>query len=83
MHILYEHRLEGGCLIDVYVYGPTTKEEEAFLHERIAQFHAQYVLSMLRKLSCPKEQKLRLVDAIVRNLREQGGLVTRQKGTKS
>ena len=38
------------------------------LYKRAAKIHAQYVSQRIKKLNCPTEQKLELIDAIVKNV---------------
>lgn len=46
------------------VYYPKISENEKLLAENIARVHAKMVLTRLKFLSCPKEDKLRLVKKI-------------------
>ncbi len=60
--------MKGGGLIKVIVHYPGTPENQAELEGRIAKFHAEYVAQYIEKLSCPTEQKLELVDAIIKTI---------------
>ncbi len=54
--------------VKVLVHYPRTEQGRSELCTRIAKFHANYVAWYIEKLSCPTEQKLRLLDAIVETL---------------
>lgn len=41
---------------------PESPEGLAELEEKVAVAHAQAIVNMLQKLTCPKEQKLRLLE---------------------
>ena len=51
-------------MFDIVVHYPKTPEKIADLQKRIATIHAQAVTQRIDKLSCPKEQKLKLYDDI-------------------
>ncbi|MCL2088161.1 MAG: hypothetical protein FWH14_01625 [Oscillospiraceae bacterium] len=50
--------------MDIVVHYPKTTDNIKELEKRIATIHAQAVTLHIEKLSCPKEQKLKLYDAI-------------------
>ena len=52
--------------MQLYIYG--LEGDRTALDERLAKVHAQYVLTRIKQLQCPKEQKLALVDAIVKKV---------------
>lgn len=60
--------MKGGTAIEIIIHYPETPEKQALLDKRVAKFHAQYVSQRIRKLNCPTEQKLELIDAIVKNV---------------
>ena len=57
--------------MEVFVHYPSTPEGLKQLQHEAAVLHAQYVSSRIRKLPCSKEQKLRLVDAIVQKIKKE------------
>lgn len=72
VHILDRRRPRGGRAINIFVYTPKTAETQKLLCERTAEIHAAAVLAKLEKLSCSKEQKLRLLDEIKKAARQIG-----------
>ncbi|OUO17900.1 hypothetical protein B5F94_00435 [Flavonifractor sp. An4] len=54
--------------MELIVHYPKTPEKQAELDHLVAKVHAQYVLGYIEKLDCPTEQKLKLVDAIVKTI---------------
>ncbi|NJD01572.1 MAG: hypothetical protein FIA99_02970 [Ruminiclostridium sp.] len=50
--------------MNVIVHYPKRSEDIQTLQKRIAMIHAQAVISYIQKLSCPKEQKLHLLNKI-------------------
>ena len=52
------------------VHYPETPEKQAMLDARAAAFHAGYVAQYIGKLCCPTAQKLQLLDAIARTIRD-------------
>lgn len=57
--------------MEIFIHYPESEEGKRLLEHRVAVFHAQYVASRIRRLPCSKEQKLKLVDEIVRKLIQQ------------
>ncbi len=43
------------------------------METRVAKFHAEYVAQYIEKMSCPTEQKLQLVDAVVKTILDEKG----------
>ena len=60
-----------GFYMEVFLIMPTTPEGKAKLSKELAKFHAEQALKMVQKLPCSTEQKLELVDAVVKHLKEQ------------
>jgi hypothetical protein len=56
--------------MEVFIHDPSTPEGLKKLQHEIAVLHAQYVALRIRKLPCSKEQKLLLIDAIIRKMKE-------------
>ncbi len=67
------YRMKGGRLIEIIVHYPKTATKQAELETRVAKFHAEYVAQYIEKMSCPTEQKLQLVDAIVKTILDEKG----------
>lgn len=44
---------------------PTTEQGWNELHKRIARAHLEAISSCIDKLTCPKEQKIALLDAVI------------------
>ena len=57
--------------MEVFIHYPSTPEGLKKLQHEAAVLHAQYVSSRIRKLPCSKEQKLQLVDAIIKKIKEE------------
>ena len=56
--------------IKIIVHYPETPEKQAQFDARVAKFHAEYVVQYIEKLSCPTEQKLKLIDAVANTILE-------------
>ena len=63
--------LKGTIDMEVFLIMPTTPEGKAKLSKELAKFHAEQALKIVQKLPCSTEQKLELVDAVVKHLKEQ------------
>ena len=62
---------EGGCLVlEVIVHYPETPEKQLLFDKIVAKFHAEFVAQYVEKLNCTTEQKLRLIDAVAKNVLE-------------
>lgn len=51
--------------IHVIVHYPKTEEGKRALARRVADVHADYVISTINKLNCPMKQKLELLQAVI------------------
>jgi len=51
--------------IHVIVHYPKTEEGKRELAERVAGVHADMVNQHIKKLNCPSEQKVQLLDAVI------------------
>ena len=51
--------------VNLIVYRPRTEQEQTELARRIAGIHAEIVLRQVQELSCPAEQKMELLEAVV------------------
>lgn len=51
-------------MIEIIVHYPKTSDKIKELEKRVAVIYAQAVTQHIEKLSCPKEQKLKLYDEI-------------------
>ena len=52
----------------VIVYYPKNPKDILVLQKKVAAVHAEAVLRHIDKLPCPKKQKLKLLDAVIRHL---------------
>lgn len=58
--------------INVLVHYPKTEEGRRELAERVADVHASMVDQHIKKLNCPSEQKMRLLDAVIEAAKKTG-----------
>lgn len=54
--------------VNVITHYPTTEKGKRELANRTACVHASWVNQTLKKLTCPSEQKLKLLDAMIDSL---------------
>ena len=57
--------------INVIVHYPTTEEGWRELRRRVSGVHADGVLNSISKLDCPIREKERLLNAIIKDTKEQ------------
>ena len=57
--------------ITVIVHRPTTEEGKEELARRVADVHANAVMQRIKDLNCPDQQKLDLMDAVIRTVKER------------
>lgn len=62
---------KGDRIIEIIVHYPKTIDKIRELEKRLAIIHVQAVTQQIEKLSCPKEQKLKLYDEIRKICRGQ------------
>ena len=55
-------------VLKLIIHSPNTLEKQALFNALVAKFHAEYVEQYIGKLNCPKEQKLKLIDAITETI---------------
>lgn len=55
-------------VLKLIIHSPNTLEKQALFDVLAAKFHAEYVEQYIEKLNCPKEQKLKLIDAITETI---------------
>ena len=53
--------------ITVVVYHPKTEAGQRELAQRVAGVHADVVSEYIMRMSCPTEQKVRLLDAVIKD----------------
>ena len=53
--------------INVIVHYPKTEEGKRELAERVAGVHADMVNQHIKKLNCPSDQKVQLLDAVIKS----------------
>ena len=56
------------ALINVIVHYPKTVEGQRELAERVAGVHANMVNQHIKKLNCPSDQKVQLLDAVIKSV---------------
>lgn len=44
----------------------------AYLRDNIAKIQADYIINSINKLECSREDKLRLIDSIIADIRSEG-----------
>ena len=54
--------------MEVFLFMPTTSESKTELGEELAKFHASQALKVVQRLPCPTEQKLELIDAVIKSI---------------
>ena len=54
--------------INVIVHYPKTEEGKRELAERVAGVHADMVNQYIKKLNCPSDQKVQLLDAVIKSV---------------
>lgn len=57
--------------INIIVHYPTTEEGWRELRRRMAIVHADAVLNSVQKLNCPTWQKIKLIDAIIEDVKKE------------
>lgn len=57
--------------INVIVHYPTAEDGWHELRRRVAGVHADGVINSISKLDCPMSEKERLLNAIIKNAKEQ------------
>lgn len=55
--------------INIIMHYPTSDEGQAELAVRVAQVHADAVIGSIKRLKCPDQQKLQLLDAVIDDAR--------------
>ena len=58
--------------INVIVHYPKTIEGQRELAERVAGVHADMVNQHIKKLNCPSDQKVQLLDAVIKSASTYG-----------
>lgn len=51
--------------IQVIVHHPKTEDGKRELAKRVAEVHADFVISTINKLNCPAKQKLELLQGVI------------------
>ena len=51
--------------INVIFYYPKTEEAKRELADRVADIHADTVDQYIKKINCPSEQKIKLLNAVI------------------
>lgn len=50
---------------------PTAEQGWNELHKRMAKAHLEAISSCIEKLTCPKEQKIALLDAVIETMKNK------------
>lgn len=50
---------------------PATEQDWIELHKRMAKAHLEAISSCIDKLTCPKEQKIALLDAVIETMKNK------------
>lgn len=53
--------------INVIVHYPKTEDGKRELSERVASVHADMVNQHIKKMNCPSDQKVQLLDAVIKS----------------
>lgn len=56
--------------MNIFMELPKTRKGKEALSTQLAKFHAEYAAKTIQNLPCPTEQKLALMDAIIRDIRQ-------------
>ena len=56
-----------GAPIHVIVYDPKTETGRQELAERAAHVHADMIIESVKKLNCPSDRKVQLLDAVIKS----------------
>ena len=59
--------------INVIVHYPKTEQGKRELAERVAGVHADMVNQYIKKLNCPSDQKVELLDAVIASAKKEAG----------
>ncbi len=57
--------------LNIIVHYPTDKEKQRELAKRAAIVHAQSIVQKVKSLSCPLEQKIALLDAVIQYIKNE------------
>lgn len=57
--------------MEVFLIFPKSKQAQRELGQELAKFQSEQALKSIQKLPCSTEQKLELVDAVVKHLKAQ------------
>ncbi len=57
--------------MEVFIHLPKTPKGKAELAKELAIFHAEHAQKMIQQLPCPVDQKLEILDAVVKEARRK------------
>ena len=57
--------------MEVFLIFPKSRQAQQELRQELAKFQSEQALKSIQKLPCSTEQKLEMVDAVVKHLKEQ------------
>ena len=59
--------------INVIMHFPSTEDGKKELARRVSDVHAAAVIQRIKELNCPTQQKLDLLDAVIKTAKENNG----------
>lgn len=59
--------------INVIMHFPSTENGKKELARRVSDVHAAAVIQRIKELNCPTQQKLDLLDAVIKTAKENNG----------
>ena len=57
--------------INVIMHFPSTEDGKKELARRVSDVHAAAVIQRIKELNCPTQQKLDLLDAVIKTVKER------------
>ena len=56
--------MEGGARVKIIVHYPKSEKELSDLSKKVVDLHIEAIISYLNNQSCPKEQKMQIIEKI-------------------
>lgn len=56
--------MKGGSRLEVFMHYPVAEEDKQALRQKVSEVQAEAVIKYISKLTCPLEQKLKLLQAV-------------------
>lgn len=57
--------------MQIFVVHPRSEEGQLELRSRVAALHVEYAVGMVKKLCCPNQQKLQMMDTVIKHLQNK------------